>query len=102
MIGDVKEIVAFVRGPGEAFRRQKACDPDGWVRLLVARGQEGEARHGCPEPTRILQRRVGPGAFDELYPFLQACPAFLHVDAKGLELIAKEAAANTEIESPLR
>src|SRR5262245_39770488 len=102
MVGDVEEVVALLSCPRKAFGREEARDPDRGVRMLVDRGEDGEVRHRWPKLTGILQGRIGPGTFDEINPLLNACTAFLHVNAEGIKLVAQEAASDTEIESPLR
>ena len=102
VIGDVEQVVALLRGPLEAFRRQQAGDPDRRVRLLVDRRQDRQPRHRRPELALELQRRAGPGLLDEFDAFLDPLAAFLHVDAEGVEFVADEAAPDAEIEPALR
>ena len=88
VIGDIEQVIALVRRPLEALRRQKTGDSDGQIGHLGA------------EKAFEFERWFGPGLLDQIHAFFDPFAAFLHLDPEGIELIADEPTPDAEIETP--
>ncbi len=72
------------------------------MRLLIDARQDRDVVDRRTEAALPGERRLGPGAPDEIDALGDAVVRFAHVDAERVELVAQETAADAPIEAPLR